>query len=275
MNASAQDAEREVEASRARLDETVDALKEKLTPGQVFDEMSRSFAGSSGGELFSNLGSQIRTNPLPLALIGAGVALLAMKSPATSWSGDPTRIADETGQSGLADGLAHAASIGKDKVQDAAERVGDVTSALAGKVGHALGQAGEGARSGAGAAADTLSQYGHKASSGFQDLLQREPLIVAAFGLAVGAAIGAALPPSALEDKVLGSVRDGVVERGQDIAAEGMAAVKAAADDVAVGVTNILKSDEGDDRSLGEKVGQAAQAAVEAVGQRLDESKRH
>jgi hypothetical protein len=46
MNTSAQDAEREVEASRARLDETVDALKDKLTPGQMFDEISRSFAGS-------------------------------------------------------------------------------------------------------------------------------------------------------------------------------------------------------------------------------------
>ncbi|CAN5201959.1 hypothetical protein BH10PSE3_BH10PSE3_01450 [soil metagenome] len=127
MNTSAQDAEREVEANRARLDETVDAPKEKLTPGQMFDEMSRSFAGSSGGEMFANFGSQIRDNPLPLALIGAGVALLAMKSP-TAGAVSSQGMTAGNGQ-GVVDGVADGLS-GKEKLQDLVGRVGDPMSLM-------------------------------------------------------------------------------------------------------------------------------------------------
>lgn len=258
MNTSAQDAERAVEASRARLDETVDALKEKLTPGQMFDEMTRSFAGTSGGEMFANLGSQVRDNPLPLALIGAGVALLAMKSPS----------AGSTGPS-----LSEAGASGKDKLQDVAQGVGEATSGLSDKVGQVFGQVGDGARAAAGSTTDTLSRYGQEATRGLQGMMDREPLVVAALGVALGAALGAALPPSRLEDSLVGSFRDDIVHRGQDLAAEGMAMAKSAADDVVDSVSQSLASADGDDRSLGEKIGQAAQAAVEAVGDNLPDPK--
>jgi hypothetical protein len=243
MTPSAQDAERAVEASRARLDETVDALKDKLTPGQMFDDMTRSFAGSSGGEMFANLGSQVRDNPLPLALIGAGVALLAIRSPAPGASSVPPV------------GLGQAASTVSDKV------------------GQGLEHAGETARAAAGSAADTLSRYGRDAARGLEGVLDREPLVLAALGVALGAALGAALPPTPLEDRLMGSFRDDIVDRAQDLAADGMAMAKSAADDVAASVSQSLVTAEGDARSLGEKIGQAAQAAVEAIGDNLPDPK--
>ena len=97
----------------------------------------------------------------------------------------------------------------------------------------------------------------------------------AALGLAIGAAIGAALPASEIEDRLLGPARDNVVHRGQDLASEGVAAVKAAADDVASGVADTLTSHESDQRSLGEKVGQAAQTAAETVAQHVQDAKPH
>lgn len=268
MNTSAQEAEREVEASRARLDETVDALKGKLTPGQMFDEMSRSFAGSSGGEMFANFGSQIRHNPLPLALIGAGVALLAMKSPAAG--GHPPSAAGSSGQ-GEGEGLAAGLAAGKEKLQDLAGSVGHAAGAFSEKAGNVLSHAGDGASS----ASDAMARYGHQAVDGFQGLLEREPLVIAALGLAIGAAIGAALPASEIEDRFLGPARDKVVHRGQDLTEKGVAAFKAAADDVASGVADTLTSHESDQRSLGEKVGQAAQTAAETVAQHVQDAKPH
>jgi hypothetical protein len=268
MNTSAQDAEREVEASRARFDETVDALKEKLTPGQMFDEMSRSFAGSSGGEMFANFGSQVRDNPLPLALIGAGVALLAMKS---TTAVNPSSGGSSTIRQGMGEGLADSLSAGKEKLQDLAGSVAHAAGAVSEKLGGVSGHAGDSANS----ASDAMSRYGQRTVGGFQGLLEREPLVIAALGLAIGAAIGAALPASEIEDRLLGPARDNVVHRGQDLASEGVAAVKTAADDVASGVAETLRSDQGDQRPFGEKVGQAAQTAAETVAQHVQDAKPH
>jgi hypothetical protein len=138
-----------------------------------------------------------------------------------------------------------------------------------------LGRVGDGARSGVAAGSDTMSRYGQQAVGSFQNLLDREPLVVAALGIAIGVAIGAALPASEIEDRLLGPARDKVVHRGEDLATKSVAAVKAAADDIASGVTASLTSDGEDQRSFGEKVGQAAQSAVEVVAERVQDAKPH
>jgi Protein of unknown function (DUF3618) len=70
MSPSARQIEREVEASRANLEETVEALKDKMSIGQIVDEAARYFDDTGGSRLVSNLGAQIRDNPLPLVLVG-------------------------------------------------------------------------------------------------------------------------------------------------------------------------------------------------------------
>ena len=76
MSPSARQIEREVEASRANLEETVEALKGKMSLGQMVDEAAGYFKDSGGGEIVANLGRQMRDNPLPLALVGLGLAWL-------------------------------------------------------------------------------------------------------------------------------------------------------------------------------------------------------
>ena len=56
MNASARQIEREVEASRANLEETVEALKGKMSLGQMVDEAAGYFKESGGEEIVANLG---------------------------------------------------------------------------------------------------------------------------------------------------------------------------------------------------------------------------
>jgi hypothetical protein len=76
MSASSSEIEREVEASRANLEDTVEALRGKMSVGQMVDEASRYFGDTGGGEILSRLGDQAKANPLPLALVGVGLVWL-------------------------------------------------------------------------------------------------------------------------------------------------------------------------------------------------------
>jgi|GEM_PF-557810 len=69
--------EREAEAARARMAETASTIRSKLTAGQMLDEFSGMVSGGDLSQGLGKLKDQVRDNPLPLTLIGAGIALLA------------------------------------------------------------------------------------------------------------------------------------------------------------------------------------------------------
>src|SRR5829696_6777484 len=68
---SSRDYEREAQATRLRLAESLDELGDRLTPGQVFDEML-TYARGGSGTFFRALSNAARENPIPSLLIGAG-----------------------------------------------------------------------------------------------------------------------------------------------------------------------------------------------------------
>jgi hypothetical protein len=72
--------ERDLEDTRSRLDATIDALQQKLSPGQMVDQAVTYFKEGGGVEFTNNLGRTVRDNPLPVLLIGAGVAWLAVSN---------------------------------------------------------------------------------------------------------------------------------------------------------------------------------------------------
>lgn len=73
---SSAELEREVEASRADMSGTIEELRNRMSPGQLAGEAWDFAASSDGGSFVRNLGTSIRDNPLPIALIGAGIAWL-------------------------------------------------------------------------------------------------------------------------------------------------------------------------------------------------------
>src|SRR5436309_2387042 len=68
---SSRDYQREAEATRYRLANNMDELSDRLTPGQVFDEML-TYAKGGGGTFLRVLSNASRENPIPSLLIGAG-----------------------------------------------------------------------------------------------------------------------------------------------------------------------------------------------------------
>src|SRR6478609_7576337 len=73
-NSSPRHYEREAEATRYRLANSLDELSDRLTPGQVFDEML-TYAKGGGGTFLNALSHAARDNPIPSLLIGAGLLM--------------------------------------------------------------------------------------------------------------------------------------------------------------------------------------------------------
>ena len=71
--------EREVAEDRDRIDQTIDAIQGKLTPGQLIDEGLAVLKHDTTGFLGS-VGQIVRANPLPAALVGVGLVWLLLAS---------------------------------------------------------------------------------------------------------------------------------------------------------------------------------------------------
>lgn len=280
MTRSSEDIEREVEATRGSLDRTVEALKERMTPGQLVDEVMDAMGGPVQ-EMASNLGAQIRANPIPLALIGAGVAWLAFGrghgGSRRSWrsSGDYEFEPDYAGapESGYLGMDYDPNTVGQDsdgrveRVKNAARGGADRARQAVSSAKSAVSDQADGARRRAGQLADTArqraSEYGQRAREVYEDA---DPLLIGAIGVAVGAAIGASIPASPLERRYVGPLRDKAWEEGRVRARQGMDKAKqvaqATVDSVREeahrqGVTNLA--------GLVDKAEQVARAGVDAA----------
>ncbi|MEF3131071.1 DUF3618 domain-containing protein [Rhizobium sp. 268] len=77
--------QREIERDRQRLGDRIDAIQERMSPGQLVDEVLAYARNSGGSEFVGNLGRTLKENPLPAALMGVSLAwLMAKGSPSTT-----------------------------------------------------------------------------------------------------------------------------------------------------------------------------------------------
>ena len=73
--------ERDLDQTRARLDNRLSELQDRLSPGQVLDDLMGYFRGSEGADFSRNLLDSVRANPLPAAVTGIGLAWLMASNP--------------------------------------------------------------------------------------------------------------------------------------------------------------------------------------------------
>jgi ElaB/YqjD/DUF883 family membrane-anchored ribosome-binding protein len=227
---------REIEETRADVGETLDALQARLSPGQLLDQ-ALGFVREHGGELARNLGDSVKQNPMSVLLAGAGIAWMmasqgaagasrGMRRGYSSYdeshesygeglSGDPERLSGET----------FGANIPPDDVQEQGlgERVGERVD----RVKARMAAARERMSGTAGAVSDRLGSgreharlQAQRAREGFSRMMEEQPLVLGAMGVALGALIGALLPASETEDRMLGSRSDELKQRARTMGEE-------------------------------------------------------
>jgi hypothetical protein len=76
---SLQEMERDIERSRAQLDQTIDRLQDKMSVSGVVDDMLGTARNGQYGPLYDKVLDTVRRNPVPVMLIAMGVGLLAYR----------------------------------------------------------------------------------------------------------------------------------------------------------------------------------------------------
>ena len=242
---SPQDVQQEVQRSRAAVEETLEAIQEKLSPGQVFEQVVDYMRSSNGSDFVRNLGTMIRDNPVPVALVGTGLVWLMLSSSRSTRRQDDSEddLPGSYNETHYGDELREDASQGagwgesaretaRDFSQGAragARNVRDRARRLGARARHRVSDTGEQLWHGARDAGDRASYYGERVRRGFFDTLHEQPLVLGALGLAAGAAIGAALPTTDKEDEWLGDSRDRLKERAKEAGWEQVERARAAA----------------------------------------------
>lgn len=277
--------ERQAEIARAQVADTAESIRNKMTPGQLIDEFSGLFTGGDGAAALGNLKSQIRDNPLPLTLIGTGLAWLVLGQGVPSAKdkasvfGAGRNMAEDSSRGTYSGSEAEADTSGaREMALNAAAGVRSAVDSASDSIRHAVVSTSEGVgqhfdagKRLAGDYADGLASHtsdiAAKARRSATDIFESEPLVLAALGLALGTAIGAMLPSTKLEDDALGEYSEKVkttakdlvdkgVEGAKEVAAEAYETVKYAAD--RQGMT-------GGDKSIVDKVTDVVRTTAEST----------
>lgn len=173
--------ERSAEQIRADLDRTLDALERKLSPSQLLDR-SLEYLREHGGELTRNVGEVVRRNPVPIMVAVAGIGWLVASSlrrrnDSDNTFGDESPYADRPAQPG--------------RFQATANRFAQ--------------------------AADATREHTRRTQDQVVSTIERQPLLLGTLAVAIGAVIGALIPATEYEDRIVGEVRDRAVERAKQM----------------------------------------------------------
>ena len=179
----------------------------------------------------------MRKNPFPLALIGLGTGLLVYQaynsgSSSKHGNGRYRRNDEDYGRGNMESNRwslgSAGASIGDatsraydgvtDKASAALEGVSNTASTAYETVSGAVSTAYSRADDVAHKAYERAGEYGQLAHEKYDQYLEENPLALGALAVAVGAAVGFAIPSTRYEGKLMGDAREQLMQRAQDAA---------------------------------------------------------
>jgi hypothetical protein len=238
----------EIEQTREDMSETIEAIQEKLRPGNIAAAATdrvktatttavRNMADTAGEKVqdamestrrvTGNLADSGRANTLAGAMIGIGSAWLLVDR----WrhSGERGRWRNRRGE------YYREGRTGEPwyrDEEDVASEAHDETGVIERSYLSATSMSHE--------AGEQLRRTSRRARNRFAELLESNPLMVGAAALAVGAAVGLALPETERENEWLGEARETLAERAQEMASQ----ARQAAGDIAGQVASEVVSGE-------------------------------
>ena len=191
-------AEIEAEIARVRreMDETLSAIESRLTTEHLIDQAIAYTRQSGAREFASNLGTSVKQNPLSVTLVGIGLAWLMLSGRHAAPPSDEAH--------GMAGGTERARASIKEGAVAAAQTVSQTVRGAAQK----WTEAGASIRYRSRQAVDATRVRAERARRGFGSILNEQPLVLGAIGVAIGAAIAAAAPQTRAEDEWIGEAGD-------------------------------------------------------------------
>jgi hypothetical protein len=228
----------DIEDTRAELGQTLNEIQERLSPEHVMDQVKETVreatigkvervmervnenisnvaepameamgrAGEKLKETGSSVGNVIWQNPIPFALIGLGAGMLVVHRVRHA-DGRTMRSYRQRSDREMGYGMATPRYVG----------MGRQLEGSSGKYGSRVSNLTHEAKEGALSAGRTVGR-----------LMKENPLAVGAVAVAVGAAVGLALPSTRIEKEYMGEASERVVDRAQQVARDAMDKVKSA-----------------------------------------------
>jgi hypothetical protein len=263
----------EADVARAGLSTALDDLRNSVTTTAITNG-AMTFAKEGSNAVARAAIDRAMASPLAAMLIGAGVVMLmANKSTPVGGAvekGNETIRHAATAIGSMGSKLATAAADGYAATRETTGSVLDTAKDTAGKVSSTATQATDAVSGAYDKAKETVAksqEQGQQALEDAQKLVadtqtrlesfaREQPVLVAALGLAFGAALGASLPITEAERKYMGAAGKAATDKGTDMAKK-----------VADSVTGTLAGSD-----VGAKVGELADAVSSTVTQSLSKS---
>ncbi len=142
-NRNSEQIQREIERTRDEMGETLESIRHKLSPGELFEQALDYFKSSGPSQFTSNLGDTVKHNPVPVTLIGLGIGWLMMsgsRDADTAPTGDTTSgigqrvsavssgAADRAGQ--MMQGARERAGAARERIGETHERMSETANRL-------------------------------------------------------------------------------------------------------------------------------------------------
>jgi ElaB/YqjD/DUF883 family membrane-anchored ribosome-binding protein len=215
----------DIEQTRSEMTRTADELGRRLNPATIVEsakETAREATvgkveamATTAGDMVSDVGTQardtgtgivdtIRRNPVPAAIAAVGLGLLWMnRAPAPQR--DYRYVSQTNGGPDIGD-----------KLDDARRQVGRTASGAVDTAGRKVSDAADTVGRKADDFADTARMTAEDFGGTANRLIEENPLAASAIALAVGTAVGLAMPPTRVEQRLMGDASARVVDKAQD-----------------------------------------------------------
>lgn len=216
--------QQDIAQTRTHLDATLNAIEQRLAPSQLMEEGLDYLRHSGAREYVSNLGHAAKSDPLPLALVGVGLAWLMISNGRrgdTSQAYTLHSAEDGSNGSGLGDRAAG--------VRDAVGDLGSKVAAGTRDTVQRLSDTAAAARERAQRVGEATRAGRERVRGAYDYLVNDQPLALGAIGLAVGVMLAASVPRTRQEDEWLGSTSDRLKDDAVAAGREQVDKVKAAA----------------------------------------------
>lgn len=229
--ADVQEIEDCISATRADLDANLAAIERQLSPDTLIHQ-TVDYLRSNPGAFFTNLGDTVKSNPVPVALLGVSLGWLMLSGrqssiragrrsgDGTEWSADVEVYEDRELYNPRPDLRTDferdsPSPSAFDRVRDAMSDTGAAGSRTIDKAKEKMSEADEyargvfqRARERVASARRTIAQQPKRVQANAQEMAEHHPFLLGAVAFVAGAAIAASLKRSRIEDEMMGDYRD-------------------------------------------------------------------